>query len=69
MLVTPRGRKIRKLMSKGKGKSIGPSSSNAKKVHSMDEVLRVGMLEVQSFVSSEEVGEILSLRFSLIALN
>ena len=55
-------------MSKGKGKSTGPSSSDAKKAPRMDEVLRVRMLEVQSSASSEEGGEILSSRSSLIAL-
>ena len=64
----PRGSKNSKAPSKENGKKKGPESADAKKTRSMDEVLGAKILEVQSAESSEEEGEILSPKSSLIAL-
>lgn len=56
----PRGSKNLKVGSKGKGKAGIPSSSEAKKTRSMDEILGAQILNVQTDEESENGGEMLS---------
>lgn len=64
----PRGSKNFKSVAKGKGTANVPSSSNAKKTKSVDEVMGVGTLQIQDPNSSEEEGEIPSPLSSLMEL-
>lgn len=63
-----RGSKNSKVASQGKGKERIPASAEAKKTRSMDEILGVQILNVQSDAESEIEGELLSPKSSLIAL-
>ena len=64
----PRGSKNSKGSNKRKEKVKCPSVSDARKTKSMDELLGGGKLELQSVDSSEEEGELLSPKSSLVTL-
>ena len=64
----PRGSKNSKAQSKEKVKKKGLNSEDSRETRSIDEVLGAKILEVQSTESSDEEGEILTPKSSLIAL-
>lgn len=64
----PRGSKNSKSVSKEKTKCTGPTSTDAKKSRSMDEVLGVGVLNVPEPELCDDEGEVLLPKSSLLEL-